>query len=279
MPVLRNKLLREPLVHFLVLGALIFGAAQLFGEDRLYVIDAGTAQRARLASIYQQQYGTPPTANQLDALLEQYVRSEILYREGLALGLDRDDEIVRRRIVQKLEFVNQDAAAPAAVSDAEERRFFEANQKRYAAAPTASFEQLYFSPDVAGDASARKRAVETLASLRRGTDPVGDDLFPEGARFQDLDEEGLDRIFGASSFSKAAFAAAPVGTWAGPYRSGLGWHLVKVLSRKPATPASFDEVRARVVADLNLELQQRRNEEEFRKLAAKYHVITDRSPS
>jgi parvulin-like peptidyl-prolyl isomerase len=272
-------LLREPLVHFLVLGALIFAAAQLFGEDRQYVIDAGAGQRARLASIYQQQYGTPPTAHQLDALLDQYVRSEILYREGLALGLDRDDEIVRRRIVQKLEFVNQDAATPAGASDEEARKFFDAHRNRYQVAPTASFEQLYFSPDVSDDAAARKRAEQALATVQRDARPSGDDPFPEGASFQDLERDGLDRIFGASPFSEAAFAEAPVGSWAGPYRSGFGWHLVKVVKRKSATPAEFKDVRARVVADLNLEAQQRGNEEEFRKLAAKYHVVTDRSPT
>lgn len=247
------RLLREPLLHFLLLGALVFGAAQLFGEDRQYVIDAGAAQRARLASIYQQQYGTPPSASQLDSLLDQYVRSEILYREGLALGLDRDDEIVRRRIVQKLEFVNQDAATPAAVSDEEARQFFDAHRNKYATPQTVSFEQLYFSPDLAGDAAAHERAAHALAALQKGARPSGNDVFPDGASFQALERDGLDRIFGASPFSEVTFATAPLGSWVGPYRSGIGWHLLRVVSRSPARPAAFKDVRARVVADLNLD--------------------------
>ena len=272
------SLLREPLVHFLLLGALVCGGAQLFGEDRQYEIDAGTAQRARLASTYTQQYGTPPTQQQLDSLLAQYVRSEILYREGLALGLDRGDEIVRRRIVQKIEFVNQDTAGPGEESEAELLEFFQTHRARYETEPTVTFDQLYFSPDVSGETDARERAVHALNGLQRGAQPAGADLFADGTRFAGVEPLGLERVFGDPAFVTAVFAA-PVGSWAGPYRSGLGWHLVKLSARTAARPLELNEVRAQVIDDLRRDAQQRRNEAEFQRLAAKYRVLSERKPT
>ena len=107
------RILREPLLHFLVLGALVYAASNR-SESTRYQIDVGSAQRARLARTYLEQYGVPPTGAQLERALDEYVRNEILYREGLAMGLERDDEIVRRRVVQKIEFVNEDLDAAVA---------------------------------------------------------------------------------------------------------------------------------------------------------------------
>src|ERR1043165_501291 len=144
------KILREPLLHFMVLGALIYLAARQFdGESDRYRIDAGPEQRARIATTYQQQYGVPPTERQLQYLLDQYVRSEILFREGLALGLDRDDEIVRRRVVQKIEFLNEDVDAIEA-DDAVLEQFFAGHQSRYVLPATVSFRQAFFSADSRG---------------------------------------------------------------------------------------------------------------------------------
>ena len=133
---LRERLLREPLLHFFVLGALVFAAARYFDSDASrYRIDAGPGQRARLETTYRQQYGVAPSAEQLQYLLNQYVRSEILFREGLAMGLDRDDEIVRRRVVQKIEFVNQDLDLDAEPDEAALVGYFKRHETRYSAPP------------------------------------------------------------------------------------------------------------------------------------------------
>src|SRR5262245_13603118 len=152
------RILREPLLHFMVLGALVFVAARELGGDAgRYRIDAGPEQRARIATTYLQQYGVAPTDAQLGYLLDQYVRSEILFREGLALGLDRDDEIVRRRVVQKIEFLNEDTDTIAA-SDGELEKFFASHRSRYLTPATVSLTQLFFSADSQGEADAHRRA-------------------------------------------------------------------------------------------------------------------------
>ena len=275
------RLLREPLLHFLVLGALVSAGVSLFDEDGQYRIDAGREQRERLASTYRQQYGAAPTDRQLTSLLDQYVRSEILYREGLALGLDRGDEIVRRRIVQKLEFVSEDAAESSSADDSALRGFFAEHRHRYDHAPNVSFAHLYFSPDNGGERQARLRAEQALAAITAGRDggsgahgALRGEIFADGAQFKALDRGGLNRLFGESPFVAAVLSAAP-GTWSGPYRSGLGWHLVRVTAHQPARPASFDEAREQVVADHQRAVRQQLNDAEFRRLAAKYRIVAD----
>ena len=169
------RILREPLLHFMVLGALVYVAARHFdaNTDR-YRIDAGADQRARIATTYEQQYGVPPTDQQLQYLLDQYVRSEILFREGLALGLDRDDEIVRRRVVQKIEFLNEDTDA-IVVGDDQLEKFFAAHQSSYVTPAAVSFRHVYFSADAQWDyfdvaSPTRPDAIhQTTESSERGT--------------------------------------------------------------------------------------------------------------
>lgn len=267
------KILREPLLHFMVLGALVYLAARQFdGESARYRIDAGPAQRARIATTYQQQYGTPPTERQLQYLLDQYVRSEILFREGLALGLDRDDEIVRRRVVQKIEFLNEDVAAIEA-SDAELERFFAGHQSRYVAPASVSFQQVFFSADLKGEGDARRRAQNALtSSVRAG------DRFEGGDEFAGLSNSQAQRLFGDSQLSAALFTV-PTGQWVGPFRSAFGWHLVRIDHRDAAQAPPLASVKDRVLSDYLAAERDRRNEVEFRRLASKYKIIGERSPS
>lgn len=352
------KILREPLLHFMVLGALVYLAARQFdGESDRYRIDAGPEQRARIATTYQQQYGVPPTERQLQYLLDQYVRSEILFREGLALGLDRDDEIVRRRVVQKIEFLNEDVAA-IDVDDAQLERFFASHQSRYVLPASVSFRQVFFSADVNGEADARHRAETALiasrgaspptgglrkvalaagdhlggrddgnasgaplvaaglrtrdrlaeragaegsqvagagranaaaptpgvagpanmAASRGARDPAAGDQFEGGAEFHSLSSAQAQGLFGDSQLSAVLFTA-PVGEWAGPFRSAFGWHLVRIDHRAPAQAPPLASVKDRVRADYLTAERDRRNEAEFRRLASKYKIIGERSPS
>jgi hypothetical protein len=288
MPILQRRVLREPLLHFMVLGALVFGAARQFDDaaDR-YQIDAGPEQRARIATTYQQQYGAAPTASQLQYLLDQYVRSEILFREGLALGLDRDDEIVRRRVVQKIEFLNEDTDA-IPVDERALEKFFASHQSRYVTPATVSFTQVYFSADSKGEREARVRAEAALDTLgrSRGTAPdsrhasaaIGSDRFEGGNEFAQLSAASAQRIFGDSQLSAALFTA-PAGKWAGPLRSAFGWHLVRVIQRDPSQAPPLERVKERVQADYVAAERERRNEAEFQRLARKYRVVADGAPT
>jgi peptidyl-prolyl cis-trans isomerase C len=270
------RILREPLLHFLVLGAFVYLAAHHFEADSArYRIDAGAGQRARLEATYREQYGVAPTAEQLQQLLDQYVRSEILYREGLAMGLERDDEIVRRRVVQKIEFVNEDLDTQAEPESSELVGFFERHRDRYSTAPTVSFRQIFFSSDKGGQAAAKARAEAILLSLERGVRDAtvaSGDTFAVGAEFSSLSRVGADGVFGDSELSAALFSG-PAGRWTGPHRSAYGWHLVYIVGRRAAQPAMFDAVRARVRADYLADLRDQRNGLAFRRIASKYRIV------
>jgi hypothetical protein len=272
------RVLREPLLHFLVLGALVFTAAHHLERDAdRYRIDAGRAQRARIATTYRQQYGIAPTEAQVQYLLDQYVRSEILFREGLALGLDRDDEIVRRRVVQKIEFLNEDADAIAA-NDAELEKFFASHRSRYVTPASVSLTQIYFSADPHGEAEAHARAEAALAALKRGAGSTRGDRFEAGDSFAALSAPDAPRVFGDSQLTVALFNT-PTGEWAGPFRSAYGWHLVRIERHAPPRVLPLDSVKDRVRADYLTAERERRNEAEFKRLAAKYRVVTDGAPT
>jgi hypothetical protein len=280
------RVLREPLVHFLVLGVLVYVAANR-GESARYEIDAGPEQRARLARTYYEQYGAPPTAAQLGLAVDEYVRNEILYREGLAMGLERDDEIVRRRVVQKIEFVNEDLDAVSEPDGSGIEQYFAQHRDRYDTEPAVSFEQLFFSTDRGGDAIARRRAEAALAEQSRpgaqahvagnAVGPVvarGADAFAEGQEFRALTRTGANSVFGDTNLSAELFTS-PTGQWVGPFKSAYGWHIVRITDRQPTRHAELAEVRSRVHADYIADLRARANAEAFSKIAAKYRVITN----
>lgn len=272
--------LKEPLLHFLVLGVLVFAVARAVnGDAGRYRIDAGPEQRARIARTYEQQYGVAPTQAQLRYLVDQYVRSEILFREGLALGLDRDDEIVRRRVVQKIEFLNEDTDA-IEPGEGEIEKFFASHQSRYVSPATVSFSQVYFSADgKGGEADARERAEAALLKLREDSRAaVAGDRFEEGNELAALSGAQAQRLFGDSQLSASLFDV-PREEWAGPFRSAFGWHLVRVKGREPAQVPPLDSVKDRVRADYLTAERERRNEAEFKRLAIKYHVVTEGAPT
>lgn len=282
-------ILREPLVHFLALGALVYVAANR-AQSGQYEIDAGPQLQARLLRTYVEQYGAPPTSSQLQRALDEYVRNEILYREGLALGLERDDEIVRRRVVQKIEFVNEDLDAVAEPDGSGVERYFAQHRDRYDTEPTVSFEQVFFSADRGGDLTARNRAVGAFAALaawgddatawrrsermHKGEVTQGGDAFAQGREFLGVTRAAANGVFGDTGLSAELFTS-PIGQWAGPFKSAYGWHLVRVTERQPAHHAELEAVRARVQADYVADLRERANAEAYRKIATKYRVVTD----
>jgi len=269
-----GRLIREPLLHFLVIGLLIFLAAQAWRgahEPRRIVV---TPERtAELATKYRQQFGAPPTPAQLESLVEAYIQEEALYREGKAMGLDRDDEIVRRRVSQKVEFLQQDRDLPAAPTDAELDRYFDAHAAAYATPVRTTFSHLYFSTDAVGEGPARTRAEHALAELKAGaTADVGADPFPDLNDYSNLSELEAVRLFGDSELAHH-LPTAPVGQWSGPYRSGYGWHLVRVDARTPAARPALADVRDPVREDYLHAAQAKANAQALARLKARYTIV------
>ncbi|MET0544941.1 MAG: peptidylprolyl isomerase [Caulobacterales bacterium] len=268
--------LREPIVHFFLLGAFIFLLSEVVEHfNSRYRIVVGPDQITRLAATFEQNYGNPPSDQQLAVLVDNYIKEEILYRESVALGLDKGDEIVRRRLVQKFEFLQQDLNSVKAPSDEDLRNYFAANPVKYAAPERRSLTQIYFSPDLQGDAEAKLRAEETLKALKESVTlraPQRGDIFPGPSDVADLDQDSAQRLFGKSELTQALYTAPP-GVWSGPYRSGFGWHLVRVTEIKPKRQLTFAEVADKVREDYLTARGAELNAEAMQSFRAKYQIV------
>jgi hypothetical protein len=268
----------EPFFQFLAIGLLIWGCVEYWhARDARYTIHFGIADRRRIVATYLQQFGQPPAPEQLQLLTERYIREEIFLREGLALNLDRDDEIVRRRIVQKYEFLQTDLAVPESPTPDVLERWFEHEKLRYLTPERVALSQVYFSTDRDGEAAAKTRAIKVLETLRgmHASRALGlGDAFPGPSDVGSLAPEAAARLFGDSELTKQLWTL-PVGRWAGPFRSGYGWHLVYVTAHLPAVLPLLAEAHERALADYLEEQRRRLNVRSFEKLRARYTIHYD----
>lgn len=271
-----HKLIREPLLHFLLIGAglfLLFNvvSGKKGGDDKRIVVSQATVDE--LSRRYLKSWQRTPQPAELKALIDSYVRDELLYREGLALGLDRDDSVVRQRVLQKVSVIAEESATHAAPTDAELAAFIKAHADRYSHPAVLSFEQVFFDPMKHGSrldadlADARKRlaAGADAASLGDAT------MLP--ASVADIRADRLAQDFG-DEFGKA-MGAAPVGEWHGPVGSGYGQHLVRVSRRTPGRVATLPEVRDAVLRDWEVERRTQAAEAYVNKLMKSYDVVID----
>jgi peptidyl-prolyl cis-trans isomerase C len=274
-----KKLFKEPLLHFLLIGAALFGLQALLQPRqpeapaaRRIVISQGELERLRLA--WQMQWQRPPTVEEWQGLLEAHIREEVLYREALALGLDRDDTIVRRRLAQKFEFLTQDLAASRPPTDAELASFFEQHRERYRVATRLSFSHVYFNPDRRGPAierDAQGALTRLLAEpAHEAAAELGDPFLLDHELRQKTTDE-VERMFGRA-FAEAVVNAAP-GIWQGPITSGYGWHLVKVDERTAARLPDLVEVQNQVQRDWADAQRRTANEEVISRIRARYEVV------
>jgi peptidyl-prolyl cis-trans isomerase C len=247
------QLLSEPLVHFVIAGAILFGGYRLFNKEPEVVVEQQqieiTADDVRqLAVSWLAQGRPPPTADQLRSLIDQKIIQEVLFREGLALGLDRDDEIIKRRLAQKMDFLAADVASMEEPSNTELLEWFSKNSVRFATPPHASFRHLYFSPDKRGNATRgdATSALGLVAGQPAGSPEVAAvaDPFMSRSYYTDSTPDQMVKEFGPA-FAAELFKLEP-GSWRGPVQSGYGWHLVWIDSMKPGRVPAFEEVEADV---------------------------------
>ena len=273
-----KKLVREPLLHFLLLGALIFAlnawrAKQRPADAAAQRIEVTAAVIERLRAAFERQFGKTPDAEELRGQVAAHIREEVFCREALALGLDRDDTIVRRRLAQMMEFLTGDIAGASEPADAVVREFFEKNSARYAKAGRVSFRHVYFSKEKRG-AGTGAAAAEALAALAKGaSDETMGDPFLHGFEFAERERDDVIAAFGAD-FAKQ-LAAQPTGKWSGPVESSYGLHLVRIEARMEPRAVKFDEVRETVLRDFHDERRSIANNEVFEKLRERYQVTVD----
>jgi len=268
-------LLREPLVQFLLLGAALFAASQAIsvwraGAEKRIVIDAALVQYQR--NLYHAQYGAWPDASTLESLVRAHVRDEALYREALRLGLDQGDEVIRQRLIQKMEVVLTDAAPPPDPDDATLQRFLDAHAAQYSAPDRVSFELLYFADDAGDPKRGEQRAREALRRLATGATDVDSDDFALGSHFESTDADELARRFGDSPMAHAPFEA-PKNQWSGPVRSGFGWHLLRVTALAASRPATLAALRERLRADWLADYREKDRQRRIDQLVAGHEII------
>jgi len=273
-----KKLLKEPFLHFLLLGVALFALngwrqRQKPPENIARQIDVTAAAIDRLRAGYERQFGRGPDEDDLRGLVTAHIREEVLCREALALGLDRDDTIVRRRLAQKMEFLTADVTAAAEPDEAALQKFFKENAARYAKPARVGFRHVYFSQEKRG-AGANAAAREALAALEKGaSDDAMGDSFLHGFEFAEREGEEFATLFGPDF--PARLAKLPPGAWQGPVASSYGLHLVRVETRAEARPVALEEVRAMVVHDFNDERRRTTNREIFERLREHYQVSVD----
>ena len=272
-----HKFLRDPLFHFLALGAALFVVyAAVNGSagapaDRIVVDET---QALRLADQFQRTWMRPPTEQELQGLAEDYVKEEILYREALALGLDQDDLVIRRRLRQKMEFLNADLVEPQAPTDVQLQAYFDANKDRFRRPDRFSFQQVYLNPHKPAG-NVKRAAVDLLAHFNTNPSLAADPTSLGDATMLPAQLDGVTRREVANTFGRE-FAKdiedMPMGRWSGPYESSYGLHLVRMTERKAGGLPALAEIRPVLEREWRAERSKEANERFYEALRARYDV-------
>lgn len=257
---LGRRFIREPLVHFALIGLLL--------DSRRIVIDDRVVGNIvqRYAAVWQR----PPTPEEMRGLLDSYVQEEILYREGVAQGLLEDDPVIRRRVRQKMDVISEENGRNDPPTEAQLQAWLDAHADSYAVPPVLTFSQVLFDPVRLGRRTGAVVAA-AKAKLAAGTDPnaFGDALLPP--KLADVSADRVARDFG-DDFA-AAILKLPVGGWQGPVRSGYGLHLVRVTERKPGRKPALDEVKAAVQRDWENDRRLKSSAAYYDRLRRDYSVV------
>lgn len=276
-PGLLARIVREPLLHFVLAGAAIFGVYAAVRKPappdptgRAIRITAGDLEQLRRG--WFSQWQRMPSPAELQDLIALRVREEVLSREALKLGLDRDDVIVRRRLAQKFDFLTQDLIPVREPSDVELTAYLDAHADRYQTRTLMNFSQVYFSPE--RRPSSEEEAREALRALRAGGDPrsIGDPTLLE-SEVRDETQDQVSRQFGGA-FATAVLDLEP-GIWSGPVRSTYGWHLVRAVSRSSGKAPPLAEVRSAVARDWAGDQRRAANDDLIRRLQGRYQITIE----
>jgi len=277
-----KRLLKQPLLHFLLLGAGLFLAYSLMpkgpgtSEPGKIVVTQG--QIEHLATGFAKTWQRSPTAQELEGLVRDWVREEVYYREAMALGLDRDDTVIRRRLRQKMEFVSDDIVAQTEPSDADLTAYLQAHPNSFRVEQRFTFRQVYLNPAKHGENLARD-AAQLLAQLNQA-DNKGDasalgDSFLLEHQFAAVSASEVAKQFG-EKFA-AQLGELPPNQWQGPVESGYGEHLVFVSERTEGRLPVLAEVRDTVRREWANARRLEANEQ-FYEAMLKHYVVTVERP-
>jgi hypothetical protein len=277
---IRNRILniiKDPLLHFLVLGAGLFfmySAIDRSDDAANQRIVVDQYRGLRLAEQFQRTWMRPPTHQELMNMAEEFVKEEILYREALALGLDKDDLVIRRRLRQKMEFISSDLVEPKAPSETELHAYLDANREKFRLPDRYSLEQVYLNPN--NDSSDVLQKAEFLLTSLNASHGLSFDLTSIGDftllphQVESLTGPEVANIFG-KAFAKY-IEDAPVGQWSGPYESNFGVHLVRILNRELGQIPAMADIRRLIEREWYAEYRQAANDAYYRELRSSYDI-------
>lgn len=275
------KLLREPLLHFMFIGVAIYLLYSVFadplpeGNDKTIVVSAGEIEWMQTS--WQKRWNRPPTAEEFDGLIQQYIKETVLYREALTMGLNQHDQVIRRRLAQKLEFLAKDLVALTPPTEEELQAYFDEHRDRYREPVRYTFTQVFIDPDKRGDATLADAETIKATLIAQGdaiedAGALGDDFMLQNY-YPDKDPLEIRKYFG-SGFAESLVELSP-GLWHGPVLSGYGVHLVYV-SNVTAPPAPvFAELRERVTLDWKAERGEELNEKFYASLRDRYTIVIE----
>ncbi len=274
---------REPLLHFLLLGTLLFVVNafwdQWFPAQGNIVINEGRVRM--LAENFRRTWQRPPTASELDGLIEEQIRDEVLTREAQRLGLDRDDTVIRRRLRQKIEIITEEAAASVQPTDAQLQDYLNQHAENFRGESRTAFTQIFLDPSKRGDrldADAKILLDRLRADERRPTSTnwqkLGDQLFMLKQEYPLSGEREIATIFGADFAS--SLLDLKTGEWSGPVRSGYGLHLVRVSASEAAGPVALADIRPVVEREWRNAQRKAGAEAQYQQLRAGYKIVVKR---
>jgi len=275
-----KRILKEPLLHFLLLGAALFivnGLMQNPGPRS----DAGEivvtmGQVENIAATFAKTWQRPPTPEELAGLVRSHVREEVYYREAMAMGLDKDDTVIRRRLRQKMEFISEDIAAQAEPSDTELNAYMEAHADAYRIEPRFTFRQVYLNPEKHAE-NLDRDTMQLLAQLNQAgaeadASQLGDSLMVEH-QFSVASTSEIGSQFGEQFATK--LSELTPGQWQGPIKSGYGVHLVWISERTEGYLPALAEVRNAVRRDWENARRLEANDKFYQELLKRYTVTIE----
>jgi hypothetical protein len=280
------RLAGEPLFHFFLIGVLIYAAYAFTGgqtlEDDAKKITITAGEITWLEDVWKKRWNRAPTPQELQGVVSQLLRERVLSSEAIAMGLDKDDIVIRRRLSQKLEYLSQDLAGAGTPTDEELAAFLTQNAKAYETPALVTLTHIFFDPDKRGDQALEEAKTQkvVLANLKVAPTDARSygDQFLLQSYYPERTYAELSKLFG-SGFVKTLIGLSS-GEWHGPVLSGYGVHLVYIHHREDARPAKLEDVKERVLADWQDNRRKELSEKYLSGLLERYQVrIESKKPS
>lgn len=274
-----NKVLKEPLFHFLLMGIGLFIIYGIVSNDQANeeTIVINDFDVDNIIASWEMQWKRLPTDDELKSLILQNIKQEIFYQEALKMNLDHNDEIIKRRLSQKMQFLSNDIASLNEPNEEEIKAFYKKNLNAYMSPNSYEMYQIISSPDY--HENPKNEAENLLQSIAQQGPKMAEnfgDNMPFPFYFEAVDDNELNRQFGLNFTQE--LDKVNTNQWTGPVRSGFGYHLVFIADKKVPAPIPLKEIKDEVLRDLEYENQRKMNEMIFEEFRKNYYIEYDLNP-